>query len=676
MTTDHIKMPDIAPIVRYNANGTQSIYSYSFPIFASEDLAVYIDGAKQASGFTISGAGNTNGGNITFDNPPAQGSIITLARELPIERVTDFLEGGDFSAQSINNELDYIIASLQQVNRENDLMLKYSDSEAPANVILPSKNIRKNKALGFDGDGNPIAVSLEGSMATPDFTATGTGAITRTSSDKFSDMVSIKDFGAVGDGLSDDTNAIINALSAANSVYVPEGTYLIRGTITLSERQSLIGAGQKSVIKGNSNSFNLIEITSDHVKLADLRLENGDIAIKLYGAVRPVVQCSITDITIVAPNTGVQLDGYTDTNKPCYWNNFTRVLVEQPAINGFHLTKSGAGDSPNANKFHNCRAYSLGADITGAGFYIEHGSFNNSLIDCEANVKGTAQGCFIIGANSNKTLLINPYAESDNSVPNVKLEAGSIETSIYNLLSMSNGAAIWDLSGGQYSAYNAGYPDKNFLQATTVKDMKSTLQRYDSEYIDTSGIIQLDLSHSVHLVSSFGGALTVEFPAASSATGAMMVVKKTDSSSNVITITESGAGQGLDGKDFFLGAENDYVMALSNGAEWFVIASNRSAGNTRYFDGSGTYDIDMAVDVYLLSSFGGAMTARLPPANAPEAIGRTITIKKTDSSSNVITVTEQGGTGPDNYAQPLNSQYSALTVVSNGSQWYIVSKHL
>ena len=68
------------------------------------------------------------------------------------------------------------------------------------------------------------------------------------------------------------------------------------------------------------------------------------------------------------------------------------------------------------------------------------------------------------------------------------------------------------------------------------------------------------------------------------------------------------------------------------------------------------------------------MTARLPPADAAEAIGRTITIKKTDVSSNTITVTEQGSTGPDGYAQPLSSQYDALTVVSDGSQWYILSK--
>lgn len=98
------------------------------------------------------------------------------------------------------------------------------------------------------------------------------------------------------------------------------------------------------------------------------------------------------------------------------------------------------------------------------------------------------------------------------------------------------------------------------------------------------------------------------------------------------------------------------------------------AGNTRYFDGSGDYDIDMAVDLYLLSSFGGAMTARLPPANAAQAIGRKVTIKKTDPSANAITVSEQGGSGPDQSLQTLNTRYDAITVMSNGGQWYIVSR--
>ena len=431
-----------------------------------------------------------------------------------------------------------MVAALQQVSREHDLMLRYSDHETPANVELPSRKVRANKGLGFDDNGNPIALDLSGAADSPDFTATGTGAQTRTVNNKLADVVSIKDFGAVGDGLTNDTLAVQNALADHDHVYIPPGEYLINATITLTARQSLCGAGQASTLKCVDQSFNAIEVTEDYATLANFRIEGGDIGIKLFGKTRPCVQTSVSDIVINGPNIGVQLDGYTNTNYPCYWNNFDRVLVEQFETHGFHLYRSGAGDTPNANKFHACRAYSLGTESTGAGFYIEEGRFNNALIDCEANVHGTAQGCFIIGAGCDKTLLINPYAESFNTVPNVKLEAGSIETSIFNLLSVSDGAAIWDLSGGEYTAYNAGFPYKNRLQKTTCTDMNATLQRFDTEFIDTSGSVTLDTSHSIHLVSSFGGALTVNLPSAGDATGAMMVVKKTDSSSNVITVKE------------------------------------------------------------------------------------------------------------------------------------------
>lgn len=672
--TDHIKMPAVEPVVRYVADGTETVFEYPFPIFASEDLKIYFDGAPQYAGFDIADAGNTSGGSVTFDTAPANGVVVTLMRRLPLERMTDYLEGGDFSAQSINNELDYLTASVQQVNRDLSPMLRYSDHENPAETILPDREARANKALGFDGDGNPVAVSLEGSMAAPNFTAYGTGAVSRTTTDKFSESVSVKDFGALGNGLHNDTLAFQKALAAHNSVYVPPGTYLISGPITLGERQRLHGAGQMSVIQCQSNSFNGVEIVADFATLSDLRIDGGAVGIKLYSAgVRPCVQNAITDVTVFGANIGVQLEGGSDFNFPCYWNNFDRVLVEQPSVHGIHLVKTGAGDTPNANKFHACRVYSHGANISGHGIYVEHGQYNNAFIDCEANVKGTAQGCMTMGAGSYKTLLINPYCESFNTVPNIKLVAGSDETSIFNLLSMSDGSAIWDLSGGKYTAYNAGFPHKNRLQRTTAVDINATLQRYDTEYIDASGTVQLDISHSVHLVSSFGGALTVKLPNAANAVGCMMVVKKTDSSGNVITVSED-TGSGPDGRSYYLGAENDFMQMLSNGAEWFVISSNRAPGNTRYHDGTGTYDIDMAVDVYLLSSFGGAMTARLPPANASTAIGRTVTIKKTDVSSNVITVTEYGGSGPDGYGQPLNAQYKAITVVSDGARWHIISK--
>ena len=671
--TEHIKMPEVEPLVRYLANGVQTVFTYPFPIFASEDIHIYLDGAPQGSGFTVAGAGNTGGGTVTFDTAPANGLTVTIERRMPLERLTDYLEGGDFSAQSINTELDFLVAALQQVNRDQAAMLRYGEHETPGMVKLPDRVSRAGKALGFDGDGNPVPVTLAGSMASPDFIAVGTGAVSRTSHDKFSDMVSVKDFGAIGDGLTDDTLALQKALAAHKSVFVPVGTYLISQPLELTDRQTLIGAGQHAVIRANA-MVNILEIGASYVTVQNLRLEQGDIAIKLFGRDSPCVNCTISDVTTWQAQTGILLDGYVDTNRPTYWNNFDRVLVAQPFVNGIHLKRSGAGDTPNANRFHECRVYSLGALTSGHGLYVEEGAFNNSFIDFEANVAPTSLACVRVGAGSNKTLFVNLYTESYNTVPNIQLDAGSIETAIYNLLSASDGAAIYDLSGGQYTAYNAGYPYKNRLQRSSVTDLTSKLQRFDTEYIDTAGTVTLDLSHSIHLVSSYGGALTVRLPYAGEASGCMMVVKKIDSSKNVITVSEAGGGAGPDGGPYYLGSENDYVQMISNGAEWFVVSSNRSGGNTRYHDGTGTYDIDLAVDTYLFSSFGGALNVRLPPANASQAIGRTVTIKKTDVSANAITVSVQGGGGLDQYNQTLNSQFAAITAVSDGGHWYIVNR--
>ena len=61
------------------------------------------------------------------------------------------------------------------------------------------------------------------------FLAPGTGAITRTLDSKLGDMISVKDFGAVGDGTTDDRAAIQAGLESCitlgKTLFFPKGTY-------------------------------------------------------------------------------------------------------------------------------------------------------------------------------------------------------------------------------------------------------------------------------------------------------------------------------------------------------------------------------------------------------------------------------------------------------------------
>jgi hypothetical protein len=72
------------------------------------------------------------------------------------------------------------------------------------------------------------------------FIQTGTGAIQRTVESKLKDVVSVKDFGAVGDGVANDRAAFVAADAAAPAdslLFIPPGSYLLNGSpFTISRR--------------------------------------------------------------------------------------------------------------------------------------------------------------------------------------------------------------------------------------------------------------------------------------------------------------------------------------------------------------------------------------------------------------------------------------------------------
>ena len=82
----------------------------------------------------------------------------------------------------------------------------------------------------------------------PKFQQTGTGAVNRAFNLKLKDYVSVTDFGAVGNGVANDTTAFNNAIATGKQVYVPAGTYLINATIN-----------NKTIIFGDGSTVSIVK---------------------------------------------------------------------------------------------------------------------------------------------------------------------------------------------------------------------------------------------------------------------------------------------------------------------------------------------------------------------------------------------------------------------------------
>ena len=222
---EHIRIGDVAPRVHYVADGVQAAFTYPFPIFAEADIEVRLDGLIQMAGYVVTGAGDSEGGAVHFYEPPPPGCAVSLRRELVVERTSDFQENGVLRARTLNDELDYQVAALQEVKEALGTALRLDPSEAGGATTLPLRAGRANKLLGFDSAGAVTVFDRDGASLSLPFQ----GAVPRTVEDKLAERLSARDFGAVGDGAADDGPALQAAMNAAAAsgkrLEIGEGTF-------------------------------------------------------------------------------------------------------------------------------------------------------------------------------------------------------------------------------------------------------------------------------------------------------------------------------------------------------------------------------------------------------------------------------------------------------------------
>ena len=161
-----ITISDTEPRVQYTATSAQTTFSVPFEFFTVNDIKVYNGSSllsynaspSSASQYSVTGAGVTGGGQIVLGGGATLNDIITIYRDLAISRSTDFPTSGAFQIDSLNTELDKIIAMSQQLERD----LKFSPKAAATtsntfNLTFP--NLVADKILTVNSAGTALEFS-------------------------------------------------------------------------------------------------------------------------------------------------------------------------------------------------------------------------------------------------------------------------------------------------------------------------------------------------------------------------------------------------------------------------------------------------------------------------------------------------------------------------------------
>jgi len=191
--------------------------------------------------------------------------------------------------------------------------------------------------------------------------------IQRSLQDKLDDIVNIRDFGAVGDGVTDDTAAINRALQqiylstasnieprARRTIYFPGGTYLTSYSLTIPTYARLVGDGlSSSIIKLTQAAYSVANIT-------DSKFQNST-SIGTNGATKPN-DVEISGLSFFNSNLSLSSPLFiidSATNVKIYNTSFVSNLTTANLIN-IRSTVSNT----NAVTFDSCKFIRAGNAVT------------------------------------------------------------------------------------------------------------------------------------------------------------------------------------------------------------------------------------------------------------------------------------------------------------------------
>jgi hypothetical protein len=184
---------------------------------------------KDATDVLIATWDNLSGINSNFIAYTSQQQTITAtAGQTVFDLTLDYVAGA-------NNLAVYVNGSKQIVTTN------YTETDSNTVTFLTGLNV--GDLVQFS-----TATPVASNVTTADnvsYTPANAGAVTTTVQSKLRETISVKDFGAIGDGVADDTAAVQAAINSSSNaiIFVPKGTYKITSTLTCPKPKKLIIQG-------------------------------------------------------------------------------------------------------------------------------------------------------------------------------------------------------------------------------------------------------------------------------------------------------------------------------------------------------------------------------------------------------------------------------------------------
>ena len=221
---------------QYTGNGVTLSFPIPFYFLVDTDLKVSRKVAATGvvsvltlnSDYTLTGAGNNAGGSLLMGVAPASGDLLFIERNIQFVQQTAYPENNKFPSASHEKALDRDTMGLQQLDAKIGRALVrdplassydiggYGLSNVAAGVF-PDDAVNVDQARDI---AELIAAGIPGGVGT--FLQSGVSPITRTFQDKMRDQYTIKDFGALPDGVTDASTATQRIKTSAG------GTAIVR----------------------------------------------------------------------------------------------------------------------------------------------------------------------------------------------------------------------------------------------------------------------------------------------------------------------------------------------------------------------------------------------------------------------------------------------------------------